>query len=137
MNNTTLFVEETPKEKVIDDSKKTAPFLDIFNYLLNKGVHVEFVPYIVNHMLSSEHALLKYCSMFDYFLPKLNIENMQDFMYMMLPKSNHKYFTYVKNTWKEIPGELKAEAVSKNVSYKNVYQYYAMLFNPHFSRNPQ
>jgi hypothetical protein len=132
MKINSLFVEEILEEKkdevTTKEGKYSSSFKEIFSYLLSKKNKVEFVPFVVNHMISSDVKLLRFCSMFDYYLPRLKNDMMQDFMYTILPKYDNTYFKYLNNKYTEIPKELKKEAESVGISYKNMYQYYTLLF---------
>lgn len=123
-------VEE--KVELIEEVKQKehkVSFEESFNYLLCGGEKVDFTPFVINHALSSEPKLLKYCSMFDYYMLKLDKELMQDIMHTLLPKTNSKYFKYLKRSTIEVPKQLKVEAEAMCISGRNLYQYYAMLFN--------
>ena len=122
-------VEETPV--VVEEYKEKehkVSFEESFNYLLGSGEKVDFTPFVINHALSSDQKLLKYCSMFDYYMSKLDKELMKDLMHTLLPKTKDKYFKYLKRNTIQVPKELMAEAEARCLSGRNVYQYYVMLF---------
>ena len=120
-------IKEEEDKEVIKEKKYTVSFPEAIDCVLRKKEMVEFEPYVVNHSLSSEPSFLKFCSMFDYFMGKLNKDLMRDLMYTVLPKSDAKYFKYLKNKFSELPKDLRAEAVAQGISYKNAYIYNKML----------
>ena len=124
----TLAKEEVVVEKELKEKQHKVSFEDSFKYLLSSGEKVDFEPFVINHSLSSDQTLLKFCTMFDFYLPKLDRRLMQDLMHTLLPKTKGKYFKYLKRNTTEIPKKLKIEAEVNGISGRNMYQYYCMLF---------
>ena len=120
--------EEVVVEEEIKEKQHKVSFEDSFKYLLSDGEKVDFEPFVINHSLSSDQKLLKYCTMFDYYLPKLDKELVQDLMHTLLPKTKGKFFKYLKRATTEVPKKLKIEAEVNGISGRNMYQYYSMLF---------